>query len=46
MGGYLKGGWKKDEKWWDPNAEVEVERARRVEVLSTLMKGMDRLRMQ
>ena len=43
---YLKGGWRQDERWWEPSVEVDTERARRVEVLSTLTKGMDGLRMQ
>ncbi|KAF8604533.1 hypothetical protein BDV93DRAFT_605846 [Ceratobasidium sp. AG-I] len=46
MGEYLRGGWKEDERWWEPSAEVDAERAKRVEVFSALMKGMDGLRMQ
>ncbi|KAF8604534.1 hypothetical protein BDV93DRAFT_522250 [Ceratobasidium sp. AG-I] len=46
MKDYLRGGWKESEKWWEPSVEVDMERARRVEVLSTLMKGMDGLRIQ
>lgn len=42
---YLRGGWKEGEQWWEPSAEVEAERARRLEVLSQLMRGMDELRM-
>ncbi|KAF8604536.1 hypothetical protein BDV93DRAFT_507482 [Ceratobasidium sp. AG-I] len=45
MNGYLRGGWKQGEKWWEPSAEVESERARRVDILGKLMKGMDGLRM-
>ena len=45
MKDYLRGGWKGSEMWWEPSTEVDMERARRVEVLSTLMKGMDGLRM-
>lgn len=45
MRDYLRGGWKGSEKWWEPSVEVESERARRVEILSKLMKGMDGLRM-
>lgn len=45
MQDYLRGGWRESEKWWEPSAEVETERTRRVKVLSALMKGMDGLRM-
>lgn len=45
MRDYLRGGWKEGERWWEPSAEVDMERATRVGVLSTLMKGMDGLRM-
>ena len=46
MGKYLRGGWKESERWWEPSVEVDAERERRIEVLSTLMRGMDGLRMQ
>jgi hypothetical protein len=45
---FLRGGWKavhEDKVWWESSEEVELERAKRVEVLSALAKSMDGLRM-
>lgn len=42
----LRGGWKtEDAKFWEPSAEVEAERVKRVEGLRKLTEGMDGLRM-
>ncbi|KAG8743798.1 hypothetical protein FRC10_011427 [Ceratobasidium sp. 414] len=43
---FLRGGWKTAEhKFWEPSAEIEAERVKRVAALKQLTAGMDGLRL-